>query len=109
MSMGFPTGTAAGDVHVYTDDAGRKINFEWDGITWNRMDGTPRPAVRPGPKGPRITTSVSGGGSSIQSKTQEIVQPAEEAPAAPPPEVMTPVVDSAPETDQPAATTPSSD
>jgi hypothetical protein len=95
-TMGFPTGTAAGDVHVYTDDAGRKINFQWDGITWNRMDDPLRPAVRTGPKGPRTTTSVGGGGSSIQSKTQ---------PAAPPPEVTTPVVDSAPETDQPGATT----
>jgi hypothetical protein len=88
MFMRFPSSPGVGDVHVY-DDTGHKVLFQWDGICWNRMDDTPRPAARTGPKGPRITT-----------KTQEIVQPAEEAPA--------PVVDSAPETDPPAATTPSS-
>jgi hypothetical protein len=36
--MDFPANPAVGDVHTYTDDTGRKINFQWDGISWNRMD-----------------------------------------------------------------------
>jgi hypothetical protein len=71
MSMNFPATPGAGDVHIHTDDMGRKVLFQWDGICWNRMDDAPRPAARTGPKGPRITT-----------KTQEIVQPAEEAPGS---------------------------
>jgi hypothetical protein len=43
MSMGFPANPAVGDVHAFTDDRGRKTNFEWDGITWNRMDDPPLP------------------------------------------------------------------
>jgi hypothetical protein len=41
MSMGFPANPAVGDVHVFTDDAGRKINYEWDGIT---LEPDARPA-----------------------------------------------------------------
>jgi hypothetical protein len=43
MSMNFPANPAVGDIHVFTDDTGRKINFEWDGITWNRVDNRPPP------------------------------------------------------------------
>jgi hypothetical protein len=43
MSMDFPANPAVGDVHSYTDDRGRKTNFQWDGISWNRMDDTPPP------------------------------------------------------------------
>jgi hypothetical protein len=43
MSMDFPANPAVGDVHTFTDDKGRKVNFEWDGITWNRTDNTPPP------------------------------------------------------------------
>jgi hypothetical protein len=47
MSMDFPDNPAVGDVHVFTDGTGRKIKFEWDGITWNRMnDPQPPPPVR---------------------------------------------------------------
>jgi len=27
--MGFPANPAVGDVHVFTDETGRKINYEW--------------------------------------------------------------------------------
>jgi hypothetical protein len=37
--MNFPANPAVGDVHTYTDDLGRKTNFQWDGISWNRMGG----------------------------------------------------------------------
>jgi hypothetical protein len=42
--MDFPANPAVGDVHSYTDDRGRKTNFQWDGISWNRMDDIPSPA-----------------------------------------------------------------
>lgn len=38
VSMGFPADPAVGDVHVFTDDHGRKIDFRWDGICWTRVD-----------------------------------------------------------------------
>jgi hypothetical protein len=51
MSMNFPANPAVGDVHVFTDATGRKINFQWDGITWTRMDDpSPSAAARPGPR-----------------------------------------------------------
>jgi hypothetical protein len=42
-SMDFPANPAVGDVHAFTDDKGCKINFEWDGITWNRVADPPPP------------------------------------------------------------------
>jgi hypothetical protein len=54
MSMNFPAKAAVGAVHAFTDDRGHKTYFQWDGITWNRMDDpSPMAAARPGPKGPR--------------------------------------------------------
>jgi hypothetical protein len=45
MSMNFPASPAVGAVHAFADDRGRTTSFEWDGITWNRMDEPARPAV----------------------------------------------------------------
>jgi hypothetical protein len=45
--MNFPANPAVGDVHTYTDDLGRKTNFQWDGISWNRMDDTPSAPAPP--------------------------------------------------------------
>jgi hypothetical protein len=47
MSMNFPANPAVGDVHVFTDATGRKINFQWDGITWTRVDD-PSPSAAAG-------------------------------------------------------------
>jgi hypothetical protein len=62
MSMGFPVNPAVGDVHTFTDDTGRKINFQWDGICWNRMDD---PSASPAPSRlrlQRIGSQPVGGG-----------------------------------------------
>jgi len=52
--MNFPANPAVGDIFAYADATGRRVRFEWDGITWNRLDDpSPKAAARPGPKGPR--------------------------------------------------------
>jgi hypothetical protein len=50
MSMDFPANPAVGDIHVFTDDTGRKIKYEWDGITWNRVDDRPPSPAPPARK-----------------------------------------------------------
>jgi hypothetical protein len=45
--MNFPADPVVGDVHTYTDDRGRKTNFQWDGISWNRMDDPPSSPAPP--------------------------------------------------------------
>jgi hypothetical protein len=61
MSMDFPATPTVGDVHAFTNDKDRKTNFEWDGITWNRMDGTPSSPAPPAPHaGDAKPTTVPG-------------------------------------------------
>jgi hypothetical protein len=37
--------------HAFTDDRGRTINFQWDGISWNRLDAPPPPPAQQGRSG----------------------------------------------------------
>jgi hypothetical protein len=56
MSMGFPANPAVGDTHAYTD-AGRTTYFQWDGISWNRLDAPPPPPAPPRLKLQRVSGS----------------------------------------------------
>jgi hypothetical protein len=57
MTMNFPAKAAVGDVHTFTDDKGHTTNFQWDGISWNRMDDIPSSPAPPRLKLHRVSGS----------------------------------------------------